>query len=422
MWDNVVKHTPKMQPLAVRNALPLLQQVQASTRLLSATAGTPPAAAAALPSRMLTGGQRVNMGFLATKAEPVLVHIQLSATVLLYRLGVFNCGSPGLERSAVEPFKQLLRQPEVSELLLQVLATLTAALHQEHVWEMQQQSAQLQTATPSDTGSSSSSRAATAAQDQNHQQQQQQKLLRADLLPIPAFRQDMAALLPGGQGYLEAAAEGLAALQGSRHDKMHALRDMALEVVTTWQFVLVQIVHSIVRRPGSQTLDSIEPLLSPQGVRLLLQMQLLAAGRVQRQSRLRQQQRAEKKNKEKKQARRQQQQQDEEELDPRELNKCLQASLLIRSSSVLAVVIKTAVRGGRRCLPPEVLQQAGLQLLQALAAPMQQRLLSKAGDPFVEECGDLLGRESTGLLYGAVLHTQYSLRAAACGLGPPASE
>jgi hypothetical protein len=228
----------------------------------------------------------------------------------------------------------------------------------------------------------------------------------------------MASLLPGGEGYLEAAAAGLAALQGSRHDKMNALRRMAVEVVTTWQFVLMQIVHSIVRRPGSQTLDSIEALLSPHGVRLLLQMQLLAAGRVARQSRLRQQQRAEKKNKDKKQTRQQQQQQNEEELDPRELNKHLQATLLIRSSFVLAIVIKTAVRGGRSCLPHEVLQQAGLQLLQALAAPMQQRLLSKAGDMFVKECEDLLGGGGTsGPLYGAVLHTQYSLRLLHVGQG-----
>jgi hypothetical protein len=435
MWDNVVIATPKMQPLAVRNALPLLQQVQSSTRLLSATAGTPPPPAAAaaaasrsLPSGMRIGGRSVSMGYVVTKAEPMLVHIQLSATALLYRLGVFNNGEKGLERSAVAPFKQLLMQPEVAELLLQVLATLTAALHQEHVSEMQQQSAQPQTDTPSNTGSSSRDTAA-AAQDQNHhqqqqqqQRQQQQKLQRADLLPIPAFHEDMAAVLPGGQGYLQAAAEGLAALQGSRHDYMHALRDMALEVVTTWQFVLIQTVHSIVRRPGSQTLDSVEALLSPHGVKLLLQMQLLAAGRVARQSRLRQQQRADKKSKEKQQTR-QQQQQHEEEIDPRELNKHLQASLLLRSSSVLAMVIKTAVRGGRSCLPPGVLQQAGLQLLQALAAPMQQRLLSKASDPFVKESEDLLGSSVTSAaLYGAVLHTQYSLRAATCGLGPRASE
>jgi hypothetical protein len=129
----------------VRNALPLLQQVQSSTRLLSATAGTPAAAAAAslgLPSRMLTGGHRVNMGYVVTKAEPMLAHIQLSATSMLCHLGSFNNGSK-LERSAVAPFKQLLMQPEVAELLLQVLATVTAALHQEHVREMQQQSAQL---------------------------------------------------------------------------------------------------------------------------------------------------------------------------------------------------------------------------------------------------------------------------------------
>jgi hypothetical protein len=79
MWDHVVIATPKMQPLAVRNALPLLQQVQSSTRLLSATAGTPAAAAAAaanrsLPRGMLISGRRVNMGYVVTKPANACAH------------------------------------------------------------------------------------------------------------------------------------------------------------------------------------------------------------------------------------------------------------------------------------------------------------------------------------------------------------
>jgi hypothetical protein len=83
--------------------------------------------------------------------------------------------------------------------------------------------------------------------------------------------------------------------------------------------------------------------------------------------------------------------------------------------------IKTALRGGRSCLPPVLLQQAGLQLLQALAAPMQQRLLSKSGDPYAQLVDELL-EGSTSRLFRSLLHTPYTLRAAACGLGPASSE
>jgi hypothetical protein len=447
MWDTAVIYTTALRPIVLRNLLPLLQQLQSSAKLLSPTAGTAAAAATDAtssssaaaaaaadasssaaacsgPVRMLIGGKRINLGALFTSPEPVLVHVQLSATALLFRLGVLR-SSDKLERAAVTLLQQLLKAPEVTEMLLHVLSALTAALHQEHVLEMQQQSAQNEVDAPS-SSSSSSSRADTAAQDQV-QQQQQQKPLRADLLPIPAFHEDVATLLPGGQGYMQAAADALAGLQGSRHDKMHALRDMAADVMTTWQFALLEIVGSAASSRGSrgsQTLDNIAALLSQQGVRLLLQMQLLAAGRVQRQSRLRQQQRTEKKQKKEQTRQQQQQQHSKEEFDPREQDGHYQATLLIRTSAVLGIVIKTAVHGGSRSPPGstwhEVPQQTGLQLLQALAAPMQQRLLSKAGDPFVSECEDLLSSNST--LYGAVLHTQFSLRAAACGLGEPSSE
>jgi hypothetical protein len=47
--------------------------------------------------------------------------------------------------------------------------------------------------------------------------------------------------------------------------------------------------------------------------------------------------------------------------------------LLLRDDQMLQVQIRGVLQmTGASCLPPEVLQQAGLQLLQALAAPLQQ--------------------------------------------------
>jgi hypothetical protein len=49
--------------------------------------------------------------------------------------------------------------------------------------------------------------AAAAACSNNMQQQYAKQQHRADLMSIPAFHEDMLQLLPGGQAYLDAAAE-----------------------------------------------------------------------------------------------------------------------------------------------------------------------------------------------------------------------
>jgi hypothetical protein len=246
------------------------------------------------------------------------------------------------------------------------------------------------------------------------QQQQKQKQLRADLLPIPAFHQDVAPLLPAGWEYLQTAADAFATVTSTEQDRLHLVRTAATECVTALQHSLVQITRRAAREDGSAALDSIAALLSPNGIKLMLQLQLLAAGRVQRHRRLLREQRT--------RQRQQQQQQDaegeedqEEDIDPRELDKCTQSALLVRSSCVLSMQMKTALHGGCSCLPPEVLQQAGLQLLQALAAPMQQRLLSKSG-PYAQMYDQLSDRLSCSLL-----RTPYTLRAA-YGLGAASSE
>jgi hypothetical protein len=290
-------------------------------------------------------------------------------------------------------------------------------MHQEHLKQIQQQGLQDPAALASDStsSSSSSSRVGMAVQ-------QKQNQVRADLLPIPAFHQDMATLLIGGRGYLQTAADAFASVDGTEQDRLHLVRTAATECMTAMQYSLAQIIRCAALDDCSAALDSCVALLSPPGVKLMLQLQLLAAGRVQRQQRLLRAQRT--------RQRQQQQQQDdddeegegeqEEDIDPRELNGGSQASLLVRSSAVLSMQIKTALCDGSSCLPPEVLQQAGLQLLQALAAPMQQRLLSKSG-PYAEVFDELLDGPSHRL-YSTLLYTPYTLRAAACGLSPASGE
>jgi hypothetical protein len=61
------------------------------------------------------------------------------------------------------------------------------------------------------------------------------------------------------------------------------------------------------------------------------------------------------------------------------------------------------------CLPPDVLQQAGLQLLQALAAPLQQLQLSSEGHAM------FMQKMSTELLHEHVSDACHALVTAACG-------
>jgi hypothetical protein len=83
---------------------------------------------------------------------------------------------------------------------LQLLTAWTAELHKHHTAQQQQQQ---QLLPPGTAGASSS-------MQQHKQQQPSKQQHRADLLSIPAFHQDMLQLLPGGQAYLDAAAEEVA--------------------------------------------------------------------------------------------------------------------------------------------------------------------------------------------------------------------
>jgi hypothetical protein len=82
--------------------------------------------------------------------------------------------------------------------------------------------------------------------------------------------------------------------------------------------------------------------------------------------------------------------------------------LLLDSTKLLHMQIRANLHAsGSSCLPPEVLQQAGLQLLQALAAPVQQLQLGMFG----EELSEVAMMPSVGLS-----DQLFALRAAATGL------
>jgi hypothetical protein len=120
------------------------------------------------------------------------------------------------------------------------------------------------------------------------------------------------------------------------------------------------------------------PVLSAAAVRLVLELQLLVAAEYQRRQR--------------------QQNQAPTSLLP---------MLMVHSVMVLHTLIRAVAHARCRCLPPEVLQQAGLQLLQALAAPLQQLQLA-AGNSLLECTQQLESRHM-----GEACH---ALVAAACGL------
>jgi hypothetical protein len=222
-----------------------------------------------------------------------------------------------LDEESAACMQQLLLNHAVQELLLQQLVGLVALLHQHHELEWQQQ------------------------QQQQQQQRQQQRSGFKELMHIPAFHQDMLQLLPGGHAYLDAAA--VVAVEEWGVDA-----DVRLQYCRAQAAICMQILGAAFKqfmRASDQRRNSSAPALSAAAVRLTLQLQLLlAAGQLQRQ---------------------QQQQQFDMQRDA--------VYMLTWCNNALVTQLQAAVQAaGGSCLPPEVLQQAGLQLLQALAAPVQQ--------------------------------------------------
>jgi hypothetical protein len=269
-----------------------------------------------------------------------------------------------LSASVSEQVQSLLQRPAAVALLLQNLAACTAELHKHHV-------------------------AYRRAQRQQQQQQQPSKQHRADLLVIPAFhqQQDMLQLLPGGQAYLDAAAAlesaGEARCQASEGQKVYWFRMRTRRYCS----VLSNILLLSCFQPDQQQ----STVLSAAAVRLVLQLQLLAAAEHQQWQQQQQQQLLH--------------QEGEAAAGPSDA-----VGLLVCSTQLLHTQIRAVAQSSSSCLPPEVLQQAGLQLLQALAAPLQQ----------VQLCDDnyLLGyakEESRSCLEGSMSEACHVLVTAACG-------
>jgi hypothetical protein len=351
----------------VRTLLPLVQQLKDSASLLmqpaAAAAGSAPAVSVQVGSSSSSCERQLLRALFATQKaasnvlDAVHRHKQLDAGVAAEVLRLQN-------------------DPAVTKMQLQLLTAWTALLHKQHTARQQQQQ---------QAGTAGASSSSSSTQQQQQQPAKQQH--RADLLSIPAFHQDMLQLLPGGQAYLDTAAEEAARWEfpivGNAWDCCHSL-----------SYYLRRHLQST---EGQQQISRNAVVVSSAAVRLAMELTLLAFAAVQRQREQQQQQ---------------QQQQRQLAFPPEDLN---MDKFALHTWELLRLQIKALVATSRSCLPPEVLQQAGLQLLQALAAPLQQLQLSRTGDSFLQAAA------ATGALplFGDTLQV---LVAAACGAQPSHTE
>jgi hypothetical protein len=214
------------------------------------------------------------------------------------------------------------------------------------------------------------------------QQQQQQQLLQRrpkagalqNVLAVPAFHQDL--LLPGGPAYVDTIAAGLAERMPAHGDAVRILWGQ----VSVFIAVLADSLKVWICSEDQRQVDD-AIMLSTSTVRLVLELQLLAVEELRRL---------------------QQQQQPAEEQQ-----QYVVVAMLTNCNLLLGRQIRAALQHtSHGCLPIEVLQQDGLQLLQALAAPVQQLQLRQGQE-----------RLWNALSSFADTHMQlYALRAAAEGM------
>jgi hypothetical protein len=335
-WSASLQHVPAAVPAVLRRLLPLSQQLQrCSAQLLGLATGP-------------AGGAGACTLFNVNCALGLVVYLLYTPAA---RESVVAADALGLQHEAA-----------VAEMQLQVLAGWTAELHKDHVAHQQP----LQQELPVAAAESSS---CSSKHSSSHPQQQQQRLLlqprqpakqqwRTDLLSIPAFHQDMLPLPPGGQAYLDTAGRATFAGVESGGDRAIEIHEMANSCCCILIIHMQYILESL---SGQQGTGGSAVLVSAAAVRLLLELQLLAAGAVQRQHH----------------------QQQQQTLTSRRRH--VKNALVVNCRKLLALLIKALVVSSRSCLPPAVLQQAGLQLLQALAAPLQQLQLSAPGDSFYDD-------------------------------------
>jgi hypothetical protein len=344
----------------VRTLLHVTEAVQCRARELVPPALLSSSLSAALPLllQLQSCAQLPLRGGGSSSAVQAFVKAQSAQVTFITHIGALF-EQQKLDAAAAAQFEQMLLNPAVQQLLLQPMVAWVALLHQEHISEQQQQ------------------------RQQQGGRLSRQQLQQADLLPIPAFHQDKLQLLPSGQAYLDAAASAgedsssQSALKGSR-------RFLTYTCSGALNLVMQQLLYSASRDSGDngkQWMNTDALILSAAAVKLVLELQLLAAGEVQRQ--------------------RQQQQ-------PWQQHQRETVALLLKCNILLTTQIKALAQIGydsSSCLPPELLKQAGLQLLQALAAPLQQLQLARAAG--TSPCSEALGSK--------VFDQLYALRAAASG-------
>jgi hypothetical protein len=297
----------------------------------------------------------------SSKVQAKCCEVQYAFGDLVCQLGVVLVQQKLNTQSAAQAVS-LLCEPAVAELLLQQLTVHTMLLHQDHSKQQQQQSLQ--------------------SSKQQH---------RADLLPIPAFHQhpDMLQLLPGGQAYLDTVGQIAAAVRNRYIARdgwpKCSSRDIMLVVALE-----LSLRHICMPQQGSSRIDVSVPTLSA-AVQLVLEVHLLAASAVQCL----------------------QQQPSEIEVVQ---NHPFQ--LLLASMSLLHNQIAAILQAGSSCLPPEVLQQAGLQLLQALATPLQQLQQSAADSRWRAVAVQAAASESSSetVSHGTLDQQLLALKAAAPGM------
>jgi hypothetical protein len=364
-WHELVGQMPAFMQVVVRTLLPLVQQLQGCGSLLMRPAAAAPCSA---PTATVEAGSSSSCEHWLQCA---LFGVQQAASMLLLAIDQQD----QLNGGGAADVLRLQNDAAVAEMQLQLLTTWAAQLHQQHTAQQQQ--------LPPGTAAASSS--STQQQQQPAKQQH-----RADLLSIPAFHIDMMQLLPGGQAYLDAAAEEAADWELTVEANPAGVLTAVRGCCQTISHYLHSHLQSIA---GQQQLSRNALVVSGAAVQLAVELQLLAAGAVQRQ----------------REQSRQQQQQRQQALTPG--HQAMTDSFALQTLQLLGLHIKALVATSRSCLPPELLQQAGLQLLQALAAPLQQWQLSRTEDSFVHTAAE----EGALPLLGEALHL---LVTAACGAEP----
>jgi hypothetical protein len=345
-WHAMVQRVPALLQVVAPTLLPLVQQLQGCSSLLTGSAASRAPAAS-----VQTGSSSSSSSSSSERQLPwALFDMQKAASMLLTAIAAATRRQQ-LDAGVAAEVLRLQNDPAVVEMQLQLLTAWTAQLHKQHTAHQQ---------LPPGAAVASSSSSSSSTQQQQQQPAKQQH--RADLLPIPAFHQDMLQLLPGGQAYLDAAAEEAAGWGLTGEGCAARLRTYAGGCCHTISHYLHRHLYSIT---GQQQISRNAQVVSGAAVRLVLELQLLASGAVQRQQ----------------EQHRQQQQQQASTLKDQGST----YHFALQTWDMLGLQIDALAAISRSCLPPEVLQQAGLQLLQALAAPLQQWQLSRTWDCFLHD-------------------------------------